>query len=130
MANVSKSTTVNLTSGEVFEVLSTSVKSLTGIDGAVVLGIDVNGQGLRYINSDDNISTAVTGLLALLGTFVTIPIAGGNVYIPASDISMVVPSGAAGSAGIVLWNDSISNSVVSTLSTANVAAIRALINTL
>ena len=129
MANVSKSITVNLTSGEVFEVLSTSVKSLSGIDGAVVLGIDVNGQSLRYINSDDNISGGA-GLLALLGTFVTIATAGGNVYIPANDISMVVPSGAAGSAGIVLWNDSIGSSLVSTSSTATVAAIKILINAL
>ena len=130
MANVSKSITVNLTSGEVFEVLSTSVKSLSGIDGAVVLGIDVNGQSLRYINSDDNISGGA-GLLALLGTFVTIPTsATENVYIPADDISMVVPSGAAGSAGIVLWNDSIGSSLVSTSSTATVAAIKVLINAL
>ena len=127
MAITNQSVTVNLTSGEVIEVMNNNIRTITGVDGAAVLGIYVNGMGLKFVESDDDITTAVTGLLALAGNFIVVPTDGVDAYINASSISMVSPED---TGSIISWDDTMGDSLNQTVSTSNVAAVKVLIDAL
>ena len=121
-----KTVNITLTSGDVVTVMSENIKTITGVNGAAVLGIYVNGMGLKYITSSDDI-TGGSGILALAENFITVPAATGSVYVNAFSISLVVPEG---SGSYVQWDDFMGDSLVSTLSTSTVAQIKTLIDAL
>tara|TARA_R110002020_G_scaffold475958_1_gene714925 strand:- start:24926 stop:25303 length:378 start_codon:yes stop_codon:yes gene_type:complete len=120
-----KTVNITLTSGDVVTVMSENIKTITGVNGAAVLGIYVNGMGLKYITSSDDITGS--GILSLAENFITVPTATGDVYVNAFSISLVVPEG---SGSYVQWNDFMGDSLVSTLSTSTVAQIKTLIDAL
>ena len=126
MAFQTKTVNITLTSGDVVTVMSENIKTITGVNGAAVLGIYVNGMGLKYITSSDDI-TGGSGILALAENFITVPTATGSVYVNAFSISLVVPEG---SGSYVQWDDFMGDSLVSTLSTSTVAQIKTLIDAL
>ena len=101
-----KTVNITLTSGDVVTVMSENIKTITGVNGAAVLGIYVNGMGLKYITSSDDI-TGGSGILALAENFITVPTATCSVYVNAFSISLVVPEG---SGSYVQWDDFMGDS--------------------
>lgn len=82
MAITSNSFEVTLAdgSGNSTYVVNDHVVTMEEVDGVTVLELTVNGENLRVIESDNDITTPVTGLLALAGNFITISTENGDIY--------------------------------------------------
>ena len=82
---------VNLVGGATIYLMNNQIVEIKGEDGACELTIDDHGNGLTTYESDDNITTAVTGLLALAGCFITVDTPSGTRYLNANFIKGLLP---------------------------------------
>jgi hypothetical protein len=104
MAIVLNSFDVTLADGSgTAHVMNNQVVLIEGTNGDATLKVSINGESLFAIESSDDITTAVTGLLALAGTFVTLPTDGGDIYLNALHVKFVEPVD--GSNSIVWYDD-------------------------
>ena len=104
MAIVTKSFPVTLLDGSgTIYLMSNQVVLIEGTNGDAKLKVSFNGEGLKTFESSDDITTAVTGLLALAETFITVPTAEGNIYLNAYFIKLVEPVD--GSNSIIFYDD-------------------------
>lgn len=91
MAIPVKTVPVNLVGGATIYLMNNQIVEIKGEDGACELTIDDNGSGLITYESDDNITTAITGLLALAESFITVTTPSGTRYLNAYFIKGLLP---------------------------------------
>lgn len=103
MAIVLNSFDVTLADGSgTAHVMNNQVVLIEGANGEATVKVAVNGEGLLGIESSDDITTAVTGLLALAGTFITVPGDKGDLYLNALFVKLVEPVDAS---NCIVWYD-------------------------